>query len=128
MRTLRELSTISTTNNFAPHQCEWTGIRKIPTSFDLLMAVGEGLVKEQFMEFFQMENKNSEPKHKNFTDIGSKSPEEQKSSLAANVIDFMMYFGYCNADTGLPHPLRGSLHYQMQKSDEEKSVDPNSVC
>lgn len=91
-RTLRELSTISTTNNFAPHQCEWTGIRKISTSFDLLMAVAEGLVKEQFMEIFQMENKTSKPKHKNFTDIGSKSPEEQKTLLAASVVDFMMYF------------------------------------
>lgn len=89
--------------------------------FDLLMTVGEGLVKEQFMEFFQMENKYSEPNHKNFEDINSKSSEEQKSLLLATVIDFMKYFGYCNADTaeGLPQPLRGSLQYQVQKVGDE---------
>ena len=31
----------------------------------------------------------------------------------------MMYFGYCNADTGLPQSLRGPLHYQVQISDIE---------
>ena len=31
----------------------------------------------------------------------------------------MMYFEYCNADTSLPQPLRGPLHYQVQMSDEE---------
>lgn len=85
------------------------------------MTVSEGLVKEQFMEFFSMENKYSEPNHKNFEDIDSKSSEEQKSLLLATVIDFMKYFGYCNADTaeGLPQPLRGSLQYQVQKVGDE---------
>lgn len=48
--------------------------------FDLLMTVGGGggLVKEQVMEFFQIENKYSQPNHKNFEDIDIKSSEEQK--------------------------------------------------
>lgn len=86
--------------------------------FDLLMTVGEGMVKEQFMEFFQMENKYSQPNHKNFEDIDIKSSEEQKSLLLAAVNDFMNYFGYCNADTaeGLPQPLKGTLKYHLQKN------------
>lgn len=89
--------------------------------FDLLMTVGEGLVKEQFMEFFQMENKYSQPNHKNFEDIDIKSSEEQKSILLAAVNDFMKYFGYCNADTaeGLPQPLKGTLKYHLQKTGDE---------
>lgn len=51
---------------------------RIQPHFDLLMTVGEGLVKEQVMEFFQMENKYSQPNHKNFEDIDIKSSEEQK--------------------------------------------------
>lgn len=94
---------------------------RIQLHFDLLMTVGEGLVKEQVMEFFQMENKYSQPKHKNFEDIDIKSSEEQKSLLLAAVNDFMKYFGHCNADTaeGLPQPLKGTLKYHLQKTGDK---------
>lgn len=76
------------------------------------------------MEFFQMENKYSQPNNKNFEDIGIKSSEEQKSLLLAAVNDFMKYFGYCNANTaeGLPQPLKGTLKYLLNI---EKTGDEN---
>lgn len=96
--------------------------RRFQPHFDLPMTVREGLVKEQFMEFFQMEDKYSQPHHKNFEDIDIKSSEVQKSFLLAAVNDFMKYFGYCNADTaeGLPQPLKGTLKYHLQKTGDEK--------
>jgi hypothetical protein len=90
------------------------------------MTVGEGLVKEQFMEFFQMDNKCSKPEHKNFEDIDAKSSEEQKSLLLAAVTEFMKHFGYCLADTpeGIPQPLRGELKYHLQYDENQLVMVP----
>lgn len=44
--------------------------------FDLLMAVGEEMVTEQFLEFFDMATESSIPKHRLLMDITTKSEEE----------------------------------------------------
>ena len=62
------------------------------------MTVGEGLVKEQFMQFFHMETKYSKPTHTGLDGIEEKSSDEQKSSIYAVVNDFITHYGYCNVD------------------------------
>ena len=68
--------------------------------------MGDGLVKEQFMEFFPNGKQEQWAKTHFPKENDRKSLYEQKSLLAAIVINFMIYFGYCNADTadGLPQP------------------------
>ncbi|KAL5016965.1 hypothetical protein ScPMuIL_006554 [Solemya velum] len=46
--------------------------------YDLLMAVGEGLVKEQFFEFFNMENETSKPAHPLLTEVEDENLSEEE--------------------------------------------------
>lgn len=57
----------------------WKGDSNLTLIFLWLLG-GGGLVK-QVMEFFQMENKYSQPNHKNFEDIDIKSSEEKKTLI-----------------------------------------------
>lgn len=49
--------------------------------FDLLMTVGEGMITEQFMEFFNMEDMDSKPQHRDFDDLSHQPKDQQKSFL-----------------------------------------------
>lgn len=70
------------------------------------MTVGEGLVKEQFMQFFHMKTK---PTHTDLDRIEEKSSDEQTSSIYAVVNDFITHYGYCNVDnmSGEPAAAKG---------------------
>ncbi|KAL5017472.1 hypothetical protein ScPMuIL_007061 [Solemya velum] len=69
--------------------------------YDLLMAVGEDLVKEQFLEFFNMENETSKPTHPLLTEVeGDNLSEEEKKDIIYNIIaDFVRKYGYGMVDT-----------------------------
>ncbi|XP_071139042.1 uncharacterized protein, partial [Mytilus edulis] len=69
--------------------------------YDLLMAVGEGLIKEQIFEFFQMENEYSKQTHPLLTELEDDNfSEDQKRDMFYNVIaDFMKMYGYGMVDT-----------------------------
>lgn len=69
--------------------------------YDLLMAVGEGLVKEQFFEFFNMENESSKPAHPLLTELEDDNlSEEEKRDIIYNIIaDFIRKYGYGMVDT-----------------------------
>ncbi|KAL5013819.1 hypothetical protein ScPMuIL_008089 [Solemya velum] len=69
--------------------------------YDLLMAVGEVLVKEQFLEFFNVENETSKPAHPLLTEVEDDNlSEEEKKDIIYNIIaDFVGKYGYGMVDT-----------------------------
>lgn len=75
--------------------------RRFQPHYDLLMAVGEGLVKEQFFEFFNMENESSKPAHPLLTELEDDNlSEEEKRDIIYNIIaDFIRKYGYGMVDT-----------------------------
>jgi hypothetical protein len=62
------------------------------------MAVGEAMVTEQFLEFFNMATESSVPNHPLLTDIITKSEEDQKDIMIAIVKEFMAKYKYCAID------------------------------
>lgn len=95
---------------------------------DLLMVVGEAMVKEQFLEFFQMEDKDSSPIHDLLADIVEKTEEEQKQLLLNTLAQFIEYYGYCKCDKGvLPQDLQAVEQYQLQIADQTLMLVPQLV-
>lgn len=83
--------------------------------FDLLMTVGEGMITEQFMEFFNMEDMDSKPQHRDFDDLSHQPKDQQKSFLLDIIQKFMKYFGYGLLET--PHliPRRNEYQERVEK-------------
>ena len=69
--------------------------------YELLMAVGEGLVKEQFIEFFNMDNESSKPEHHFLTNLEDDglSEEEKRDILYKILSEFINKYGYGMVDT-----------------------------
>lgn len=71
--------------------------------FDLIILVGEEMIKEQFIEYLQYNNENSHPKHSCAVKLletlsANKSADEQKEFLMNLLKDFMVYYGYGTVD------------------------------
>ena len=63
------------------------------------MSVGEGMVIEQFLEYFKMESMESQPQHQITDDLQDKSPDEQIYILMNVVQEFMAHYGYGRVDS-----------------------------
>lgn len=62
---------------------------KFQPHFDLLMTVGEGMIREQFLEYFSMENIESEPQNPDLVNLIHQPRDQQKSILLSIVQMFM---------------------------------------
>lgn len=82
--------------------------------YDQLMVTGEAMIKEQFLEYFEMDNMESNPEN-NLTITDGKTDVELKKQLLGRITKFMDYYGYCKADTEQSEPkdLRIQQRYQL---------------
>lgn len=80
---------------------------------DLLMVTGEAMIKEQFLEYFEMDNMKSNPEN-NLTIADGKIGEELKK-LLDRITKFMDYYGYRKADTEQSEPkdLQTQQRYRL---------------
>lgn len=117
-------------NALTSDKCECTGEREIPTSlwssYDCWG--GGGLVK-QVMEFFQMENKYSQPNHKNFEDIDIKSSEEKKTLITGCCEWFYEVFWIlqCRYSWRSSSTAKGNIDISSAKNRGWKSVDFSAI-
>lgn len=65
---------------------------------DLLLGVGEGLIAEQFMEYFQMETNADKPTHPLLEEMDENSDEEKQTILNTILMQFMTVYGYGSID------------------------------
>jgi hypothetical protein len=65
---------------------------------DLLMVVGEAILKEQFMEYFNMGDMESKPEIELLTSTEEKTTDEIKEQLNDVINKFMEYYEYCKVD------------------------------
>jgi hypothetical protein len=64
----------------------------------LLIDVGEAMVTEQFMEFFEMDTSASATSHPLLEGVEEKSSTEQKEKLFSAIEAFMLQHGYVMVD------------------------------
>lgn len=78
------------------------------------MVTGEAMIKEQFLEYFEMDNMESNPEN-DLTITDGKTDVELKEQLLDRITKFMDYYGYCKADTEQsgPNDLQTQQRYQL---------------
>ena len=93
---------------------------------DLLMVVGESLIKEQFIEYFKMETIDTKPEIDLLTSTDEKTMDETKDQFFTVITEFIDHYGYCKVDTdqSCPKDLQNVQCYQLCTVDNQIVLVP----